>query len=234
VTRNGKVFRERVIFFKRLRLFIDYYECTRGAVVTRDVCATATANLLTVYRTYGTYSAWVISKHPVAPCSRSSYLRNHFVSTSAVRASIIEPDDRRTWRASVASTFCLSRPAGRRIRVSEKGLDNRWLAGFVIAQSRARGYSSRKAARKKKKKKKEKHRRGRWNYAERARNARLVPCNLMQQRRGQPQCIYRVILKFHRQNSSDEFLFALIYSFIENTVETSRSKLCESEAARDF
>lgn len=65
ISSGGKVSRERVIFFKRLR-FIDYCECTRAADAIRNACATATANLLTVYRTYGT-----------------CYLRNHFVSTSA-------------------------------------------------------------------------------------------------------------------------------------------------------
>lgn len=225
-----KFFQERIIFFKRLWLFIDYYECTRVAVVTRDVCATATANLLTVYRTYGTYSAWVISKqHPVAPCSRS-YLRNHFVSTSAVRASIIEPDDRRGERQSRQRFASFVRQAGGSAYRKKHLIigDSRVSLSFGVARE-----GTHPGKRRKRRKKEEKHRRGRWNYAERARNARLAPCNLMQQRRGQPQCIYRVILKFYRQSSADEFLFALIYSFIEN-VETSRSKLCESEPARDF
>lgn len=47
-------FRKRVISFKWLR-FIDYYKYSCCRCYSYNVCATATANLLTVYRTYGTY-----------------------------------------------------------------------------------------------------------------------------------------------------------------------------------
>ena len=163
---------ERVISFKRLR-FIDYYEYSYCRY-SRNVCATVTANLLCSVSHLRDLSGWVIRKYP---CSYS-YLRNYFVPTSSVRALIIEPSIDEVIVSHVDDRSFASYLGGRRMRRKKD---------LIIGDS---WFSSSLSSRKDIHRGKRGKNTGSWNYSERARYARLEPCNLMQQRRGRLRRIY--------------------------------------------